>query len=558
MKKIIIGTKGESIDLETLLPTRLLIQAGSGGGKSYLIRRLVEQLFGRVQVIIVDTDGEFASLREKFDFVLVGKGGETPADPRSASLLAHKLLELQASAVCDIYELQHDARHLWVKNFLQALVESPKNLWHSVVVIVDEAHLYAPEKGQGESVAFSSMADLASRGRKRGLCAVFATQRLAKLSKNAAAELQNVLIGCTTIDIDRKRAAEALGVLKANEKKFFQEIKVLEPGNFYALGRALSKELTTFKVGEIQTTHPEIGKITKATPPPTPTKIQALLPKLSDLPKEAEDKIKNETELKADIRELKKQLQGRPSISPIAEDKIKIKEIPVFKEGQIKRIEQSLVALENMANKHGAAQLLFWDNFDEVAKALLGAIKTVVGTNKPSPLRPSIQRIAQPTPKPRKEFVKHEGSLPIGERKTLSALIQYPNGLERNQLTTLTGYKRSSRDAYLARLSQKGFVESNGSKMMATVDGKEALPDFEPLPSGIELQDYWLNRLPEGEKAILTILIGAYPKEIDRDYLDEATGYKRSSRDAYLARLTAKELVESNGRGTVRASENLF
>lgn len=80
MKKIVIGTKGEHFDLDVLLPTRLLIQANSGGGKSYLIRRMVEQLFGHVQVIIIDPEGEFATLREQYDFVLVGRGGETPAD----------------------------------------------------------------------------------------------------------------------------------------------------------------------------------------------------------------------------------------------------------------------------------------------------------------------------------------------------------------------------------------------------------------------------------------------------------------------------------------------
>lgn len=563
MKKIIIGTKGESIDLETLLPTRLLIQASSGGGKSYLLRRIVEQLFGKVQVIIIDPEGEFATLREKFDFVLVGKGGETPTDPRSAAMVAEKLLELNASAICDLYEMKQLDRHRWVRLFLEAVINAPKNLWHSCVFIVDEAHVFCPEKGQGESEAYGSMIDLATRGRKRGFCAIFATQRLGKLSKNASAELQNVLIGSTFQDIDRKRASETLGVVKAEERVFFNEIKLLKPGNFFALGRAISKDRISIQIAPVETTHPEQGKY-KSTPPPPTEKVKALLPKLGDLPKEAEEKIKTEAELRNEIRNLKKQLQAAPTQS-IGITEFKIKEVPVFKDGQIKRIEQSLVILENMANKHGQAQLLFWNNFDEVAKALLGAIKTVsnykipekrtgFGTAIPDPS----QRIVRKMLEPKKEFVKHEGALPIGERLTLTALIQYPNGLERNQLTTLTGYKRSSRDAYLARLAQKGFVESSGSRMLATDTGKEVLPDFEPLPTGEDLQNYWLNRLPEGERAILKILIGAFPNEVERDKLDEATGYKRSSRDAYLARLTAKELVESNGRGTVRASDNLF
>jgi hypothetical protein len=40
--------------------------------------------------------------------------------------------------------------------------------------------------------------------------------------------------------------------------------------------------------------------------------------------------------------------------------------------------------------------------------------------------------------------------------------------------------------------------------------------------------------------------------------IDAATGYKRSSRDVYLQRLGARQLVVPEGRGAVRASAELF
>jgi hypothetical protein len=45
---------------------------------------------------------------------------------------------------------------------------------------------------------------------------------------------------------------------------------------------------------------------------------------------------------------------------------------------------------------------------------------------------------------------------------------------------------------------------------------------------------------------------------VEREAIDESTGYKRSSRDTYLQRMAAKRLVESIGRGAVRASAMLF
>jgi hypothetical protein len=66
-----------------------------------------------------------------------------------------------------------------------------------------------------------------------------------------------------------------------------------------------------------------------------------------------------------------------------------------------------------------------------------------------------------------------------------------------------------------------------------------------------------LDRLPGGERAVLEVLIRHWPREVARADIDTATGYKRSSRDAYIQRLKAKQLVEI-AASSVRASETLF
>ena len=317
MSRISIGKSGGHnvhLDLDVFLRTRLLITSNSGGGKSFTIRRLAEQLFGHLQVILIDPEGEFASLREKYGYVLVGKGGETPADPRSAAMLAHKLLELKASAVCDLYEMKPADRHHWVKLFLDSLIDAPKKFWHPVAVILDEAHIYSPEKGAGESEASESVISLATRGRKRGFACCLATQRLSKLRKDAAAELSNILVGPTFMDADRERAADALGVARSDKQKFFDQIKVLEPGNFFGLGRAICLERKLIRIGAIETTHPEAGSAKHAAePPPAPDKVKALLPKLADLPRAAEEQAKTMAEFKNEIRSLRAQLRAQPS-----------------------------------------------------------------------------------------------------------------------------------------------------------------------------------------------------------------------------------------------------
>lgn len=98
-------TQGHRIDLDRLIESRLLIQANSGGGKSTLIRYICEQTFGEIQQIIFDREGEFATLREKFAYLLVGADGDIAADIRSAKLLAKKVMELQLSVIIDLSEM---------------------------------------------------------------------------------------------------------------------------------------------------------------------------------------------------------------------------------------------------------------------------------------------------------------------------------------------------------------------------------------------------------------------------------------------------------------------
>jgi hypothetical protein len=56
------------LDLEKILDGRLLVQGTSGAGKSWTLRRILEQTHGLVQQIVIDPEGEFVSLARHFDY----------------------------------------------------------------------------------------------------------------------------------------------------------------------------------------------------------------------------------------------------------------------------------------------------------------------------------------------------------------------------------------------------------------------------------------------------------------------------------------------------------
>jgi hypothetical protein len=561
------------LDLDRFVATRMLIAASSGGGKSWALRRLLEQTHGRIQQLVLDYEGDFPTLREKFDYVLAGKGGEIAADPRYAARLCQRLMELGASAIVDLYELKVDARHAFVKVFLEALINLPKDLWHPCMVVVDEAHVFCPEKGKGESEASGAVIDLASRGRKRQFAAVLATQDIAKLNKDASGECRNRLIGLAVEDKTRKRSADELGIV---DKAQILGLRDMAPGEFYTFGPAIANEVRRIQVGPVETTHdPKVGKKSAAPPPPR-EKVKALLAQLADLPAAAEEEANEIVRLRQDNARLKADLVRRPQVEVAKPVTI---EVPVLKAEDVRKIEHAgaavTAATQEVREASAAVRKVVEalasrvDFVAQTARDVTMAVQAVKATaNGARPqafVRPQPQGGLVPRPRPQVVHpapgaVEATGAFGKGERKILAATAQYPDGATREQLTVLTGYKRSSRDSYIQRLQAKEYVqvEMNG-RILATEAGIIALGDnFQPLPTGYELQRHWLERLPEGERKVLEILVQAYPQPVDRDSLSEATGYKRSSRDSYLQRLKARQLVTESGRGAVRASDMLF
>lgn len=309
-----------SIDLKILKQTRLLMTADSGGGKTYAIKKIVEESFGKIPIHIIDPEGEFGPLRELFDFFLIAKGADSPPTVSLARAQAQKFLEIRASVILDIYELKPSDRHLFVREYIEGLMEAPKATRHPCLVIVDEAHIFAPETGKSE--AAEAMADIASRGRKRGLILIVATQRLAKLNKDVTSEMLNRLIGPTFEDVNRERAARVLGITKTHEREFYDQIKLLEPGHFFALGRAISKDLIRVKIDPIESKHGEAAEKYNTSPPPPRAKIAALLKELKEIPAEQERKAETAREFREQIRRLREDLhQAKHTAAPAIDPK---------------------------------------------------------------------------------------------------------------------------------------------------------------------------------------------------------------------------------------------
>ena len=248
-----VDGKGDaiSIDLEELLATRLLVQGNSGSGKSHLLRRLLEKSAGQVQQVVIDPEGDFVTLADRYGHVPVEAADHSERD---IARLAGRIREHRASVVLSLEGLEAEGQMRCAAAFLSALFDAPRDHWYPALVVVDEAQLFAPAGGgevaeEVRRASLSAMTNLMCRGRKRGLAGVIATQRLAKLAKNVAAEASNFLMGRTFLDIDMARAADLLGM----ERRQAEAIRDLPRGTFLALGPAISRRPIAVAIGEVET-----------------------------------------------------------------------------------------------------------------------------------------------------------------------------------------------------------------------------------------------------------------------------------------------------------------
>jgi hypothetical protein len=239
------------LDLEELLASRLLVQGNSGSGKSHLLRRLLEESAEWVQQVIIDPEGDFVTLAERFGHTVIDAADFSEAE---MAMMAGRVRTHRISVILNLEGLEVDAQLRSAGVFLGALFDAPREHWYPVLVVVDEAQLFAPaaagEVGEdARRSALAAMTNLMCRGRKRGLAGVIATQRLAKLAKNVAAEASNFLMGRTFLDIDMARAADLLGM----ERRQAEQIRDLERGQFLALGPALSRRPRLVRIGAVTT-----------------------------------------------------------------------------------------------------------------------------------------------------------------------------------------------------------------------------------------------------------------------------------------------------------------
>ena len=249
------------LDLKTLLKTHTFIQSMTGGGKTSLILKIVEQVQKErpdVQMVFLDDQEEFTEIPLQYaKFKLISKD----ATPKIFSIDHAKQIGIQTrrlgkSVVVNLHDLeeQHD-REAFVGEFLRGFSSLGKEVGNPAIIVIDEADVYIPTKSNRSNIPSRyPIINLTKRARKLNISVILSTQYLSEVEIRARRECANRICGKTTELRDRKIVAELLG-----EPKIADQLFDLEAGYFFVRGSIFKKGVSRIYVEESNITRKQAG-----------------------------------------------------------------------------------------------------------------------------------------------------------------------------------------------------------------------------------------------------------------------------------------------------------
>lgn len=590
--KLLSIAKGFSLPIDDMVTGVEVILAKRRAGKSYTMRRIVEQLLkAEQQVVMVDPKGDQWGLRSSADgkkpgfpvLILGGEHGDLPLEVNGGEVVARLVVEERVSVLLDLSQFRKHEIATFMTAFLENLyrLKAQEKYRTPVKLIVDEADAVAPQKPQkGEERMLGAIEDIVRRGGQRGIGCMLVTQRSAVLNKNVLTQAQMLIVLRTIapqdlaamkawIDVHGtpEEAKELMGSLPGlpigdawfwNPDGIFERVHVLPIETFDSGAtpkpgqkRIIPKNLADVDLDALKGQMAEtIEKAKQDDPKALRREITVLKQQLADLGKQ-----KGAYTPEA----LKKEVDRAVAIAIKRRD-----EEWVENSGQWKRYAK------NLSN-------IISDVADLLRKRLPDGIPTqppekpelktygdgvkIMDRPHPGVVHVPAARLPAPiaTPAPAPLF-DGEVVLKAGARRMLGVLVsRYPMKMTKSQFATLSGMspKSSTFEQYLSALKRSGLISANEGIYIATEQGIEECGDARPTPqTPDEIRAMWRSNLKAGTARLLDILIANRSVPITKQELALEAGMSMNSStfEQYVSILKRNGLIEQSPNGLIASS----
>lgn len=543
-------------------------------GKTYTAKGIAEQLLEhKVPIIVFDAIGVWRYLKTPGDgsnargFQVVVAGGkhpDLPLTPLSAPAIVRAAIHENIPLVIDLYD-PHLSKADWrriVQESFRILLYENKGLRH---IFLEESAEFAPQKVM-DGQTYAEVEKLARMGGNASVGITFINQRAQELNK-AVLEL------CDNLILLRQRGSHAIEALEKWLDRLSPDMAAeiaksmphMQQGDCWVFTESAEEPVRT-KSNQIRSLHPDRRMPEQALASRKSVDTDEFVQKLSgELTKVIEDHKSNDpVELKKLVARLRKELESSKSTKTEA----KPVEVPVLVDTELHHIKLALKKFETIEKSMTEFKPII-----ERLESEVGKFTVLVGKNHNHWTLPNnFSRQTEPTKKGVADrtaapIVRRPSATPAssnteiggGMKRMMIALAQR-SPLTKRQLgvRAVMSSRSGTFGTYMARLRTNGWIDGS-EQITITNDGIEALGNYEALPEGAELLNYWLAELGEsGAGRMLRCLADAYPKALSKEELGEAANISSSSGTfgTYLARLRTLELAE--GRGEIRASKEFF
>lgn len=533
------------------------ILAKKGAGKSNAAVVMAEEMYAAgVPFVTIDPKGDHWGIRSSADGkkpglavpVFGGRHGDMPLEATAGALLADVILgddkRGYLTCVLDVSQFTMGEQRRFLQDFGQRLFRA-KDEQGVLHLFLEEAHEYLPQQvGRDAAPLVSTWQRIVKQGRFKGLGVTVISQRSAALNKDVLTQVDSLYVLRTLSPQDRAAVKAWLDVHIGGTEviKTLHELKngeawLWSPDRFHDPVRFRFRQRWTFDSGAT----PVFGA--KSMPPATMADLD-----LGEIKDQMADTI--ERSKADDPKELRKQINAlRRQLTELEKAKPDPERVEVEVRVEVERVPQGALA---------AARVIA-----ESSSALVAALEQQDGVERlpvPKPLpKPATKVQRAVSPRPLESVPALDAlALKVGKahRRVLIVLARFPDGRVKRQIAAMAQLKSTGGHFgnVLSQLRTQGLIVGSGDGPYRITDaGLTALgDDYEPLPTGDALLDWWLNQLGRSERAILLVCVEAWPDAVDRSALAEAVGVDASGGHYgnLLSSLRTRDLITGSGELT--------
>ena len=215
------------LELTDFIGESVAVLGIKGSGKTNSAAVIIEELVGTLPLTIIDLEGEYWGLKERFDILVVGDSehADLPASPAQAAALATFSITEGVSVILDMSNQFGDKADTFLVEYFKTLFRVAGSLRKPYQVIVEEAHEYVPQSGSHPVKEI--LTRIALRGRKRGLGLITISQRSAKVNKDILTQAEIVFLHRV---VHPRDMAVYFDLLPLQKKEVENRVRGLETG----------------------------------------------------------------------------------------------------------------------------------------------------------------------------------------------------------------------------------------------------------------------------------------------------------------------------------------